>query len=94
MKWNLFKKKPEAMVGPEPTGASALTMAPAVSTAADNSTEHQGPVSKNDVFGDIKNKFLNEMDKLPRECLTTGRFKQIIIVQTLVRIFFKLHLYQ
>ncbi|KAL0158764.1 hypothetical protein M9458_046840, partial [Cirrhinus mrigala] len=65
MKWNLFKKKPAAMVGPEPTGASALTMAPAVSTPADNSTEHQGPVSKNDVFGDIKNKFLNEMDKLP-----------------------------
>ncbi|KTF84764.1 hypothetical protein cypCar_00035893 [Cyprinus carpio] len=65
MKWNLFKKKPAAMVGPEPTGASALTMTPAVSTPADNSTEHQGPVSKNDVFGDIKNKFLNEMDKLP-----------------------------
>ncbi|XP_026099286.1 synaptotagmin-2-like isoform X2 [Carassius auratus] len=65
MKWNLLKKKPAAMVGPEPTGASALTMAPAVSTPADNSTEHQGPVSKNDVFGDIKNKFLNEMDKLP-----------------------------
>ncbi|ROI42815.1 Synaptotagmin-1 [Anabarilius grahami] len=65
MKWNLFKKKPAAMVGPEPTGASVLTMAPVVSTPADNSTEQQGPVSKNDVFGDIKNKFLNEMDKLP-----------------------------
>ncbi|XP_073731043.1 synaptotagmin-2 isoform X1 [Misgurnus anguillicaudatus] len=65
MKWNLFKKKPEAMVGPEPTGASALTVAPAVSTPADNSTEQQGHVTKNDVFGDIKNKFLNEMDKLP-----------------------------
>lgn len=58
------------MVGPEPTGASVLTMAPVVSTPADNSTEQQGPVSKNDVFGDIKNKFLNEMDKLPRECMT------------------------
>lgn len=57
------------MVGPEPTGASVLTMAPVVSTPADNSTEQQGPVSKNDVFGDIKNKFLNEMDKLPRECM-------------------------
>lgn len=55
------------MVGPEPTGASALTMAPTVFTPTDNSTEHQGPVSKNDVFGDIKNKFLNEMDKLPRK---------------------------
>lgn len=58
------------MVGPEPTGASVLTMAPVVSTPADNSTEQQGPVSKNDVFGDIKNKFLNEMDKLPRKCMT------------------------
>lgn len=65
MKWNLLKKKPAAMVGPEPTGASALTMASVVSTPSDNSTENQGPVNKNDVFGDIKNKFLNEMDKLP-----------------------------
>ncbi len=70
MKWNLLKKKPAAMVGPEPTGASVLTMAPDVSTPADNSTENQGPISKNDVFGDMKNKFLNEIDKLPREYLT------------------------
>lgn len=81
------------MVGPEPTGASALTMAPTVFTPTDNSTEHQGPVSKNDVFGDIKNKFLNEMDKLPRKWWTTGGFRQIIIVQTWFRIFFKLQLY-
>ncbi|KAM6977202.1 synaptotagmin-2-like isoform 2-T2 [Aplochiton taeniatus] len=62
-KWNLFKKKPEAMVAPEPTGASALTVAPApvASTSGDNSTE----VNKNDGFDEIKNKFLNEIDKIP-----------------------------
>uniref|UniRef100_A0A8B9JFY7 Uncharacterized protein n=1 Tax=Astyanax mexicanus TaxID=7994 RepID=A0A8B9JFY7_ASTMX len=67
MKWNLFKKKPEAMVGPQPTGASGLTMAPLLSTTAENATESGDHVSKNDMFGDIKNKFLNEIDKLPRE---------------------------
>uniref|UniRef100_A0A673JFV9 Synaptotagmin n=1 Tax=Sinocyclocheilus rhinocerous TaxID=307959 RepID=A0A673JFV9_9TELE len=71
MKWNLFKKKPEAMVGPEPTGlggthpSHTITMAPAVSTPADNSTESEGPVNKNDVFEEIKSKFLNEIDKIP-----------------------------
>ncbi|KAM4610342.1 synaptotagmin-2-like [Polymixia lowei] len=63
-KWNLLKKKPEAMVAPEPTGASALTVAPApvASTSGDNSTES---VNKNDAFDEIKNKFLNEIDKIP-----------------------------
>ncbi|XP_018615684.1 synaptotagmin-2-like isoform X2 [Scleropages formosus] len=67
MKWNLFKKKPEAMVGPEPTGATTMTAAPApaVSTAADNSTESGGPVNKNDFFEEIKNKFVNEIGKIP-----------------------------
>ncbi|XP_048054530.1 synaptotagmin-2 [Chanodichthys erythropterus] len=71
MKWNLFKKKPEAMVGPEPTGlgvthpSHTMTMAPAVSTPADNSTESEAPVNKNDVFEEIKSKFLNEIDKIP-----------------------------
>ncbi|XP_061114373.1 synaptotagmin-2-like isoform X2 [Conger conger] len=67
MKWNLFKKKPEAIVGPEPTGTSTMTMTPApvVSTVADNSTESEGPMNKNDVFEEIKNKFLNEIDKIP-----------------------------
>lgn len=62
-KWNLFKKKPEAMVAPEPTGASALTVAPppAAATAEGNATE----VNKADPFDDIKNKFLNEIDKIP-----------------------------
>ncbi|XP_028855178.1 synaptotagmin-2 isoform X2 [Denticeps clupeoides] len=73
MKWNLSsKKKPEAMVGPEPTGAGATTSgvgtappAPAISTSTDNSTESEGPVNKNDMFEEIKSKFLNEIDKIP-----------------------------
>lgn len=54
------------MVAPEPTGASALTIAPApvAATSGDNSTE---PINKNDAFDEIKNKFLNEIDKIPRE---------------------------
>lgn len=67
MKWNLFRKKPEAMVGPEPTGLggthppSTMTMAPVLSTAADNSTEPGG----SSIF-EIKKKFLNEInDTIP-----------------------------
>ncbi|XP_036387016.1 synaptotagmin-2-like isoform X2 [Megalops cyprinoides] len=65
MKW--FKKKPEAMVGPEPTGTSTVTTppTPAASTVADNSTGAEGPGNKNDVFEEIKSKFLNEIDKIP-----------------------------
>lgn len=62
------------MVGPEPTGpggthpSHTMTMAPApaVSTTADNSTESEGP-NKNDMFEEIKSKFLNEIDKIPRK---------------------------
>ncbi|KAG7477819.1 hypothetical protein MATL_G00073680 [Megalops atlanticus] len=63
----LFKKKPEAMVGPEPTGTSTVTTppTPAASTVADNSTGAEGPGNKNDVFEEIKSKFLNEIDKIP-----------------------------
>ncbi|KAJ3586818.1 hypothetical protein NHX12_013210 [Muraenolepis orangiensis] len=63
-KWNLLKKKPAAMVAPEPTGASALTVTPPPigGTSADNTTESVG---KNDAFDEIKNKFLNEIDKIP-----------------------------
>lgn len=72
MKWNLFKKKPEAMVGPEPTGLggthppSTMTMAPgpALSTTADNSTESGGS-SMDDIFEKIRNKFLNEIETIP-----------------------------
>lgn len=57
------------MVAAKPTGASALTMTPApvALVSADNSTE---PVDENDAFDEIKNKFLNEIEKIPRECRT------------------------
>ncbi|KAM7405040.1 hypothetical protein PAMP_012331 [Pampus punctatissimus] len=63
-KWNLFKDQTTPMVAAKPTGASALTMTPApvALVSADNSTE---PVNKNDAFDEIKNKFLNEIDKIP-----------------------------
>ncbi|XP_048839574.1 synaptotagmin-2-like isoform X2 [Brienomyrus brachyistius] len=67
MKWNLFKKKPEAMRAPEPTGGTTMTAAPppAVPTAADNSTGPGGPINRKDFFEEIKNKFVNEIDKIP-----------------------------
>ncbi|KAI1890621.1 hypothetical protein AGOR_G00155550 [Albula goreensis] len=67
MKWNLFKKNPEAMVGPEPTGTNVMTTppTPAVSTVPDNSTGGEGSANKNDVFEEIRSKFLNEFDKIP-----------------------------
>lgn len=54
------------MVAAKPTGASALTVTPApvALVSNENSTE---PVAKNDAFDEIKNKFLNEIDKIPRE---------------------------
>lgn len=54
------------MVAAKPTGASALTVTPApvALVSAENSTE---PVNKNDAFDEIKNKFLNEIDKIPCE---------------------------
>lgn len=68
-KWNLFKHQTTPMVAAKPTGASALTVTPApvASVSTDNSTE---PVNKNDAFDEIKNKFLNEIDKIPRESPT------------------------
>ncbi|CDQ65371.1 unnamed protein product [Oncorhynchus mykiss] len=67
MKWNLFKNKPEAMVGPEPTGTGAtMTAAPAVAIATTVAeTPGNGTVSKNDMFEEIKSKFMNEIDKIP-----------------------------
>ncbi|XP_063748116.1 synaptotagmin-2-like isoform X1 [Eleginops maclovinus] len=63
-KWNLFKHQTTPMVAANPTGASALTVTPApvALVSTDNSTE---PVEKNDGFDEIKNKFLNEIDKIP-----------------------------
>lgn len=67
MKFNLFKEQTTPMVAAKPTGASDLsvTPAPVALVSAENSTE---PVNKNDAFDEIKNKFLNEIDKIPREC--------------------------
>ena len=72
MKFNLFKTKPDAMVAAEPTGATtaAVTATPALaSTAADLSGSNNTEISKNDMFEEIKSKFLNEIDKIPREFL-------------------------
>lgn len=65
-KWNLFKHQTTPMVAAKPTGASALTLTPTplALVSAENSTE---PVNKNDAFDEIKNKFLNEIDKIPCE---------------------------
>ncbi|XP_013989281.1 synaptotagmin-2 isoform X1 [Salmo salar] len=67
MKWNLFKNKPEAMVGPEPTGTGAtMTAAPAIAIATTVAEPPgNGTVSKNDMFEEIKSKFMNEIDKIP-----------------------------
>ncbi|XP_031423644.1 synaptotagmin-2 isoform X2 [Clupea harengus] len=69
MKLNLLRS-PQAMVAPEPTGVSttsAMTVAPApaISTSSGNSSEVEVPVNKNDMFEEIKSKFLNEIDKIP-----------------------------
>uniref|UniRef100_A0A3Q3WE07 C2 domain-containing protein n=1 Tax=Mola mola TaxID=94237 RepID=A0A3Q3WE07_MOLML len=52
------------MVAAKPTGADTLdvTPAPVALVSAENTTE---PVNKNDAFDEIKNKFLNEIDKIP-----------------------------
>ena len=63
------------MVAAKPTGASALTVTPApvALVSNENSTE---PVNKNDAFDEIKNKFLNEIDKIPREWWTKRKKKK------------------
>ena len=52
------------MVGAEPTGVPTAAPTLVVSTVPDNSTAAGG---KSDVFEEIKSKFLNEIDKIPRE---------------------------
>lgn len=56
------------MVEAEPTGSTTMTMAPApavVSTVADTSGSNNTEINKNDMFEQIKSKFLNEIDKIP-----------------------------
>ncbi|KAM9759664.1 synaptotagmin-2-like isoform 2-T6 [Menidia menidia] len=68
MKFNLFRK-PQAVAAAEPTGATTVTMAPSpaeISTLApDTSGSNITEISKNDMFEEIKSKFLNEIDKIP-----------------------------
>ncbi|KAJ4927398.1 hypothetical protein JOQ06_015129 [Pogonophryne albipinna] len=78
MKFNLFRR-PEAVAAPEPTGvtgATGATMATGATSAptqayVSTSVPDLGPgsnnteISKNDMFEEIKSKFLNEIDKIP-----------------------------
>lgn len=68
-KWNLFKGKTTPEGAAKPTGAGAETVTPApvamVAGAAENTNSTEPVSTKNDAFDDIKNKFLNEIDKIP-----------------------------
>ncbi|XP_016891418.1 synaptotagmin-2-like [Cynoglossus semilaevis] len=65
-KFNLFRHQTTPMVAAKPTGASALTVTPApVALVANENTNSTEAVNKNDAFDEIKNKFLNEIDKIP-----------------------------
>ncbi|KAF7207668.1 synaptotagmin-2 isoform X1 [Nothobranchius furzeri] len=68
MKFNLFRK-PQALAAAEPTSVTTVTMAPtspSMSTSApDTSGTNNTEISKNDMFEEIKSKFLNEIDKIP-----------------------------
>ncbi|XP_033939136.1 synaptotagmin-2-like isoform X2 [Pseudochaenichthys georgianus] len=78
MKFNLFRR-PEAVAAPEPTGVTGATGATTATGATSAPTQAYvstsvpdlGPgsnnteISKNDMFEEIKSKFLNEIDKIP-----------------------------
>uniref|UniRef100_A0A3Q2PRH1 Synaptotagmin n=1 Tax=Fundulus heteroclitus TaxID=8078 RepID=A0A3Q2PRH1_FUNHE len=68
MKFNLFKKS-QAVAAAEPTGATTVSVTPSSvsisTTAADTSGSNNTEISKNDMFEEIKSKFLNEIDKIP-----------------------------
>lgn len=65
--WNIFKKNQESEVTPVTTTA-AMPAGP-----GGNSTESGGAgESKEDVFAKLKEKFFNEMNKIPRECPGRG----------------------
>ncbi|XP_062262913.1 synaptotagmin-2-like isoform X1 [Platichthys flesus] len=69
MKFNLFRR-PQAVAAEETTGATTtVTMAPSPAvistTALDMSGSNNTEISKNDMFEEIKSKFLNEIDKIP-----------------------------
>lgn len=61
--WNIFKKNQQPEVAP------ATTTATMPAGPVGNSTESGGAEgSKEDMFAKIKEKFFNEMNKIPREC--------------------------
>ncbi|XP_033995238.1 synaptotagmin-2-like isoform X2 [Trematomus bernacchii] len=78
MKFNLFRR-PEAVAAPEPTGVTGATGATTATGATSAPTQayvstsvpdldpgsNITEISKNDMFEEIKNKFLNEIDKIP-----------------------------
>ncbi|XP_020785622.1 synaptotagmin-2-like [Boleophthalmus pectinirostris] len=65
-KWNLFKHQTTPVGAAKPTGAGApeVTPAPVAMVASENNSTEQVS-TKNDAFDEIKNKFLNEIDKIP-----------------------------
>lgn len=61
---SIFKRNQEPIVAPATTTAT-MPVGP-----VDNSTESGGAgESKSDVFAQMKEKFFNEMNKIPCECL-------------------------
>uniref|UniRef100_H3CMV5 Synaptotagmin n=1 Tax=Tetraodon nigroviridis TaxID=99883 RepID=H3CMV5_TETNG len=64
-----FFKKSQAAAATEPVGASTATVAPTEgvipTSAADTPGSNNTEISKNDMFEEIKSKFLNEIDKIP-----------------------------
>lgn len=70
MKFSFFKKA-QAVAATEPVGASTITTAPTEgvipTAAADTPGSNNTEISRNDMFEEIKSKFLNEIDKIPRE---------------------------
>ena len=78
MKFNLFRR-PEAVAAPEPTGVTGATGATTATGATSAPTQayvstsvpdldpgsNITEISKNDMFEEIKSKFLNEIDKIP-----------------------------
>lgn len=67
---NIFKRNQEPVVAPATTTATM----PVVPGPVDNSTESGGAgENKEDMFAKLKEKFFNEMNKIPCECPCGGR---------------------
>lgn len=84
MKFNFFRR-PAAATATEPTGATAMTMVPTPAVFSTSMPETSGSnnteINKNDMFEEIKSKFLNEIDKIPCEYNATvhpHRFRNAI----------------